>query len=163
MLKTCWNHVEIMLKSCWNHVEIMLKSCWNHVEIMLKSCWNQFEIMLKSCWNHVDKQHFCIGFLLKGCQDVLLSPVAPLGPQGTQSMHMYTYTCGWASELPENVHDGTFSDLGNETGDFSLTKPETSRCQAAIQPGSHQASQPASQPARQPASQAATQPGSPRP
>ena len=41
----------------------------------------------------------------------------------------------------------TFSDLGNETGDFSL-------------PGSHPAREPPSQPASHPASQPASQPGS---
>ena len=77
----------------------------------------------------------------------------PWGPQG---MQMYTYTCGWAHELPEKVHDNGFRNVfGRSVSHLvSQTGPPS---QPAIQPARQPASQPGSQPASQPSSQLASE------
>ena len=78
----------------------------------------------------------------------------PWGPQG---MQLYTYTCGWAHELPEKVHEDGFSNVSRAEG-IPSREPHRRASQPAIQPASHPASQAASQPAIQPARQPASQP-----
>ena len=84
----------------------------------------------------------------------------PWGPQG---MQMYTYTCGWAQELPEKAHDMNVRRFSGQSRApcIASREPHRTASQPASHPASQPSSQPGSQPASQPGSQAASQPSCP--
>ena len=52
ILKSWWEHFEILVGSFWNHGGIILKSWWDHFEILGGSFWNLGGIILITWWDH---------------------------------------------------------------------------------------------------------------